>query len=147
MVSRDMRRYLRKPHTHHDSTVETLRTDRNDDVAAVPFENLATRNHEAVRVREHISFLLRLHAFLVADFSDSIGFTGSPTLIATNVVPGEEDTVARDNFTRLYQRNVADDDLTNINDPLNAATDDLNSTLFLLFVQCLELTFLLPVVQ
>ena len=86
--------------THHDAAVEAPCSDRNDDVLPVTFQNLATGNHETVRVGMFMALFL-LDAFLVADLPNSIGFTSRTTLVALDVMSAQEDSIARNDFTRL----------------------------------------------
>ena len=83
----------------------------------------------------------------VADLPDGIGFTGSTGLVALDVVALQEDTVTRDDFAGLDQGDVADDDVMDLDDLLDTTANDLNTALFLLLVQCLELALLLVVVD
>ena len=43
--------------------------------------------------------------------ADGIGLASGTRLVAFDVVARQEDTIARDNFTRLQKRDIADDDL------------------------------------
>ena len=59
----------------------------------------------------------------------------------------KEDAVARNDLTGLKECNIADDDLVNLDDLLDTATDDLDPSFLFLLVQHLELALLLPVVD
>ena len=59
----------------------------------------------------------------------------------------KEDTVARNDLSRLQKHDVPNDELVHADLTLDASTDDLDGALVLLRVEDTELTLLLPVVD
>ena len=84
---------------------------------------------------------------LIADLPDGIGFTGGTGLVALDVVALQEDTITRDDFAGFDQGDVADNDVMDLDDRLDTTANDLDTALFLLLIQCLELALLLVVVD
>lgn len=103
--------------THHDAAVEAFGTDSHDNVFADALKDLAPRNHEAVcmpsiRILASCPVLaLELQNILIRHFLDSIRLAGSSRFITFDVVPGNEYTVAWNDFAGFYESDVANDDL------------------------------------
>ncbi len=132
--------------THHDTTVEALGANSDNDISAIALENLGTGYDKAVGVAVLLT-LRRLHQVIVGNLPDSVGLAGSATLVAFDIMAGEEDAVARYDLTGFQQGYVADYDLLDVDNLLNVVTNDLDATFFLLLIQRLELALLLEVVE
>ena len=141
--------HRRQTRTHHDTPIEALGTYGDHNVAPIALQNLAPADHETVRVPARVLAVpvSRTEGLLVVDLPDRIALTRGTTFVAPDVVSAEEDSIARDDLTRLQQRDVANDHFVHIDDALVARADDLHATFFLLLVEGLELTLLLPVVD
>ncbi len=96
--------------THHDTTVETLGSNSDDNILAHTFQDLRPADDEAICMREFALFAVeRLLALFERQFLDGVRFTGSARLVALDIVAAKENTVTRYNFTRFQQRDVAND--------------------------------------
>lgn len=99
--------------THHQTTVERLGTDGDDDVFTNTLGNLGTRDQETVLLQglsggQRVALLDTL---FVGSLLDQVGFTGSTRLVALDVVTSEEDTVDGKNFTSLDDTDVTDENV------------------------------------
>ena len=92
------------------------------------------------------SFTL-VRTFLVRQLLDRVRLAGRARLVALDVVPREEDSVAGDNLAWLYECDVSDHDFLDVQNHLDAVPDHFDTALIFLLVEYLELTFLLPVVK
>jgi hypothetical protein len=159
--------------THHQTTVERLGTDGDDDVFTNTLGNLGTRDQETVLFQSlsRGQRVALLDTLFVGSLLDQVGFTGSTRLVALDVVASEEDTVDGKNFTSLDDTDVTDENVLRYdgNVSTNAAdkttTESLPRThlgvdshpsstsntvdhpVVLLLVQFLELPLLLPIVD
>jgi len=144
-------------HTHHDTAVETLPTDSDDDILAVTAENLGTRNHETIGVSvgnvESVGagalapgLFPKPKQFVVADLPNDIGLSGGSGFVTLDVVAGNEDTVTGDDIARLEEGDIADEQLLGVDDMLDTRADDFDTTL-LLVIEGAELPFLMPIVE
>ena len=145
-------------HTHHDTTVEALLTDGDDDVLAITFENLGTRDHETVGVSvggvESMDVsTLALGLFpehdtvIVADLLDGVGLSGRPGFVALDVVAGNEDAITRNDLTGFEEGDITDEEFLDVDNVLDARPDNLDATFLLLVVEDAELPLLLPIVE
>jgi len=145
-------------HTHHDTTVETLLTDGNDDVLAITFEDLGTRNHKAVGVGVGgvecmdvgtlaLGLFPEHDAVVVADLLDGVRLSGRPGFVALDVVAGNEDAVAQNDLARLEEGDITDEEFLYVDDALDTGPDDLDATLLLLVVEDTDLPLLLPIIK
>jgi hypothetical protein len=109
-----------KLRTHHDTTVETLLTDSDNDILAVTFEDLGTRNHETIGAgvgdAESVNVgalpsgqFPERNAVIVGDLLDGIGLSSGTGFVAPDVVAGNEYTIARDDLTGLEKGDVTDE--------------------------------------
>ena len=99
--------------THHQTTVERLGTDGDDDVFTDTLGNLGTRDQETVLLqglagRQRVALL---DALFVRSLLDQIRFTSSTRLVTLDVVTTEEDTVDGQDFTSLDDTDVTDEDV------------------------------------
>lgn len=101
--------------THHYTTIETPYTNCNDNIASDTFKDLATTNDEAVRVFVKFTIRFSLHAFLVARLLDGITFASYTRFVTLNIVTRKKDTVTRNNFARLKQGDITDDQFLFLN--------------------------------
>ena len=106
--------------THHDTTVETLLTDSDNDVLSITFEDLGARNQEAIRMGIRGVESMRIdtlapclvpegNALVVVDLFDGFGLSCCTGLVAPDVVAGDEDAVAGDDLTGLEEGNIANE--------------------------------------
>jgi hypothetical protein len=135
--------------THHDSTVERLCTDRDDDVLSHTLENLGTRDEETVLLEDFagLGIVPLLDTLLVGKLLDGVAFTSSTRFVASDIVTAEEDTVDGDNLSWLEQADITDDDILDVDDHFTTASDDLDGTVVSLLVELFELSFLLPIID
>jgi hypothetical protein len=159
--------------THHQTTVERLGTDGDDDVFTNTLGNLGTRDQETVLFQSlsRGQRVALLDTLFVGSLLDQVGFTGSTRLVALDVVTSEEDTVDGKNFTSLDDTDISDENVLRDNGLVstiaadNATTESLPQTdlgvdshpsstsntvdhpVVLLLVQLLELPLLLPIVD
>lgn len=99
--------------THHETTVERLGTDGDDDVFTDTLGNLGTRDQETVLLQglaggQRVALL---DAFLVRSLFDQVGFTGGTGFVALDIVTTEEDSIDGQDFTSLDDTNVTDHDV------------------------------------
>lgn len=141
--------HRRQTRTHHDTPIEALGTYSDHNVAPIALQNLASADHKTVRMSARVLALAipRTQRLLVVDLPDCVTLTCGAALVAPDVVPAEEDSIARNDLAGFQQCDVSDDDFVYINNALVARADNLDATFFLLLVQSLELTLLLPVVD
>lgn len=159
--------------THHQTTVERLGTDGDDDVFTDTLGNLGTRDQETVLFQSlsRGQRVALLDTLFVGSLLDQVGFTGSTRLVALDVVTSEEDTVDGKNFTSLDDTDISDENVLRDNGLVStiaadkATTESLPQTdlgvdshpsstsntvdhpVVLLLVQLLELPLLLPIVD
>jgi len=109
-----------REHTHHDTAVETLLTDSDNDVLSITFKDLGARNQEAIRMgiggveSMNVGTLASClfpegNALFVADLFDGVGLSCCAGLVAPDVVVGDEDTVAGDDLTGLEEGNTTNE--------------------------------------
>jgi len=145
-------------HTRHDTAIETLLTDSDDDILAMTFQNLRTRNHKTigtgVRVVEPVDagvFALGLvperDAFIIVDLLDGVGLSRSAGLVALDVAPGNEDTVTGDYLVGLEECDITDEQFFDTNDAPSARADNFDKSILLPFVEDTELSFHFPIFE
>jgi hypothetical protein len=109
-----------KLRTHHDTTVETLLTDSDDDILAVTFEDLGTGNHETIGMGvggvESVNvgtlpfgLFPERNTLIVDDLLDGVGLSSCAGFVAPDVVAGNEYTVARDDLPGLEKGDVTNE--------------------------------------
>ena len=102
--------------THHDTTVKTLCSNRDDDVLSDALQYLATADHKAINVKGMrvfpllFSLPIEFDNFFECRFLDSVALSSSTRLVTLHVVSRQENTVAGQDFTRLNKRDVSDND-------------------------------------
>jgi len=139
--------------------VGTLLTDGDNDVLAVAFENLGTRNHKAVGVGvggvECVNVgTLALGLFpehdtiVIGDLLDRVRLSGRPRFVALDVVARNEYAVTQNDLTGFEKDDITNEEFLDVDDALDTEADDLDATLFLLLVvEDAELPLLLPIVE
>ena len=92
--------------THHDTAVEALRANRDDDVFADALEGFKTRGHETVGMSEACVLVWKLRVaiyledFVVGRLFDRIRFISSAGFVTFDVVSREKkNTIDSDDFT------------------------------------------------
>jgi hypothetical protein len=157
--------------THHQTTVERLGTDGDDDVFTDTLGNLGTRDQETVLFQSlsRGQRVALLDTLFVGSLLDQVGFTGSTRLVALDVVASEEDTVDGKNFTSLDDTDVTDENVLRydklvstlplittgailrtdlgIDSHPSSTSNTVDHPVVLLLVQLLELPLLLPIVD
>ena len=116
--------------THHQTTVERLGTDGDDDVFTDTLGNLGTRDQETV-LFQSLSGGQRvalLDTLFVGSLLDQVGFTGSTRLVALDVVASEEDTVDGKNFTGLDDTDVTDENVLRYDGNVSTIAADKTKT-------------------
>ena len=112
-----------KRHTHHDATIEALARG-NSDIPVMAFEHLQAGNHETIGMGVGgiesvaignliLGFLSESNTFVVVDLLIA---PDSPVarLVASDVVTGNEDTVAWGNLARLDDGNITDEQFLDV---------------------------------
>ena len=156
-VSRNQGR-IPKLRTHHDTTVETLLTDSDDDIFAIAFEDLGTGNHETIGVGvggvEFVNvgtlpfgLFPERNTLIVGDLLDGVGLSSCAGFVAPDVVAGNEYTVARDDLARLEKGDVTNEEVLDVDNAFISGADNLDTTFLLLVVENTELLFLLPIIE
>ena len=105
-----------KPLTHHDTSVETLDADCDDNVASYTFENFTSRDDETicvicVQMVMLRAFVLCLDAFCIRQLLDCIAFACNARLVTSDIVPSKEDAVTGDNLSWFEEGDIADDEI------------------------------------
>jgi hypothetical protein len=101
------------PLTHHQTTVERLGTDSDNDVFTDTLGNLGAGDEETILL-EGFTGSQRpalLDTLFVRGLLDQVGFTGSSRLVTFDIVSSEEDTVDGKNFTSLDNTDITDEDV------------------------------------
>lgn len=135
--------------THHDSAVERLCTDRDNDVLSHTLENLCTGDEETVLLEDFagLGIVPLLDTLLVGKLLDGVTLTGSTRFVASDIVTTEEDTVDGDDLSWLEHADITDDNILDVDDHFTTASYDLDSTVVSLLVELFELSFLLPIIN
>lgn len=107
--------------THHDASVERVATDGSDDVLADALEDLGTGDEEAIDLAVRVG-----GEVFVRGFANGVGLSRCARLVAADVVTGEEDTIDRDNFSRLDEEDVADEDVVDAHEAFVTGAEDLD---------------------
>jgi hypothetical protein len=95
--------------THHDTAVETLWSDGDDEVLTDTFQDLRAGNDERILLSVLVDPPL-FESLLWSDFLHRVRLASGARLVASDVVTGNQNTVTRNDFTRFQKREVADKD-------------------------------------
>ena len=99
-----------KEPTHHDATIETLRTDGDDNVLANTLQDLCTRDNKRILLSLFIDLPV-FESFIRSNLLDRVRLASRARLAASDIVTSDQNTVTRDDFTRFQKGEVADKDI------------------------------------
>ena len=158
MASRNRKETFSAERTHHDTAVEAVRSDSDNDVFAVTIQDLGARNHETIGISisgvESVNVgtlasgpLTERDAIFVSGLFDGVRLSSCIGFIAFDIVAGNENTITGDNLTRLEEDDVTDKQFLDVDDALGTGADHLDATSLLLAFEDQELPFLLPIID